>query len=114
MNWQLRKPNVALAVTRFAPETEPLFAGLTPEAREAHRAKRAAECRKIEPAEELEPWKYEVRAACNAFMYGSFVDVVDTTIHPSDCTCVICVPEPKKIRPPYDSLYLKQKADPWK
>lgn len=53
MNWQLRKPNVALAVTKFAPETEPLFAGLTPEAREAHRAKRAAECAKVEPAIDL-------------------------------------------------------------
>jgi hypothetical protein len=108
MSWSITRPNTTLRVTKFAPETEPLFAGLTPEAREAHRAKRAAECAKVEP------WTYEVRAACNAFMYGSFVEVVDTTIHPSDCTCVICVPEPEKKRPPYDSLYLKQKADPWK
>lgn len=114
MSWSLTRPNTTLRVTKFAPETETPVAGLTDEARAAHRAKRAAECAKVESAMELESWKYEVRAACNAFMYGSFVDVVDTTIHPSDCTCVICVPEPKKIRPPYDSLYLKQKADPWK
>lgn len=54
MNWTLRKPNVALAVTKFAPETEMPVAGLTDEARAAHRAKRAAECAKVEPAMELD------------------------------------------------------------
>jgi len=59
MNWQLRKPNVALAVTKFAPETETPIAGLTDEAREAHQAKRAAECAKVEPAMELAPIESE-------------------------------------------------------
>lgn len=58
--------------------------------------------------------KYEVRKAANVFMYGNFVELVDTTIHPTDCTCVMCVPEPEKVRQPYDELYLKRKADPWK
>lgn len=59
--------------------------------------------------------KYEVRMACNVFMYGNFIELVDTTVHPNDCQCVECVPPPKKPDPqPYDDLYLKQKADPWK
>lgn len=114
MSWSLSRPNTTLRVTKFAPETETPVAGLTDEARAAHRAKRAAECAKVEPAMELEPWIYEVRKSCNAFMYGSFVELFDTTIHPSECTCVICVPEPEKKRQPYDELYVKQKADIWR
>ena len=59
--------------------------------------------------------KYEIKKACNVFMYGNFVELVDTTIHPEDCVCVECKPrEPKPAPQPYDSLYLKQKADPWR
>lgn len=53
--------------------------------------------------------KYEVRRAFNVTLHGHFVEIIDTTIHPADCACVICKPRPEKIRPPYDSLYLKQK-----
>jgi hypothetical protein len=53
--------------------------------------------------------KYEVRLACNVFMYGNFVELVDTTIHPADCMCVNCQPRLRKGRAPYDELYLKQK-----
>lgn len=59
--------------------------------------------------------KYEVRMACNVFMYGNFVELVDTTVHPVDCACVECMSPPEKPDPrPYDSLHLKQKADPWR
>lgn len=54
--------------------------------------------------------KYEVRKACNVWLYGNFIDLVDTTIHPQDCVCVICKPRPEKVRQPYDRLYLKQKS----
>jgi hypothetical protein len=53
--------------------------------------------------------RYELRNAQLVFMYGPFVEVVDTTIHPTDCPCVICVPREPVIRAPYDELYLKQK-----
>lgn len=59
--------------------------------------------------------KYECRKACNVTLYGNFVELVDTTIHPEDCACVECKPcEPKPTPQPYDELYLKQKADPWR
>lgn len=47
MNWTLRKPDVALRVTRFK-AVRPI-AGLKPEVRAAFKAKRARECRKVEP-----------------------------------------------------------------
>lgn len=53
--------------------------------------------------------KYEVRKACNVWLYGNFIDLVDTRIHPADCDCVQCKPRPEKPRAPYDELYLKQK-----
>jgi hypothetical protein len=53
--------------------------------------------------------KIELHRDFNIFMYGPFTEVVDTTIHPADCTCMQCKPRPEKIRQPYDSLYLKQK-----
>lgn len=49
MSWSLTRPNTTLRVTKFAPEAETLVAGLTAEAHEAYRAKREAECRKIDP-----------------------------------------------------------------
>lgn len=52
---------------------------------------------------------YEVRRAANVTLHGHFIELVDTTVHPADCTCVQCVPEPPKVRQPHDSLYLKQK-----
>lgn len=52
---------------------------------------------------------YEMRTAAAANLFGNFVELVDTTVHPLDCTCVQCVPQPPKVRQPYDSLYLKQK-----
>ena len=61
--------------------------------------------------------KYEVRKACNVFMYGNFVELIDiaNTPHPADCPCIDCKPQPgKPSPPPYDELYLKQKADPWR
>lgn len=53
--------------------------------------------------------KYEVRKACNVFLYGNFIELVDARIHPNDCGCVQCKPRPEKVRAPHDSLYLKQK-----
>jgi hypothetical protein len=58
--------------------------------------------------------KYEVRGALLRWVEGDFVDLVDTTIHPKDCPCVSCKSRPEPIRQPYDELYLKQKADPWR
>lgn len=58
--------------------------------------------------------KYEVRKAANVWLYGNFVELVDTTIHPTDCPCVICVPREPVIRAPYDELYVKQKKDIWR
>ena len=52
MSWKLRKENVRLAVTRFAPDPTPV-AGLTDEQRAAHHAQRERECAKVEPALEL-------------------------------------------------------------
>lgn len=53
MSWSLKRPNTALRIARFLPEVTPAhepkpIAGLTPEARAAHRAKREVECRKVE------------------------------------------------------------------
>lgn len=59
MSWSLSKRNVSLRVTKFAPETDKPIAGLTDEAREAHRTKREAECAKVEPAMELAPIESE-------------------------------------------------------
>jgi hypothetical protein len=56
-----------------------------------------------------DPVKYEVRKACNVWLYGNFIELIDTTVHPVDCTCVTCRPKPAKPRAPYDSLHLKQK-----
>ncbi len=53
--------------------------------------------------------RYELRKACNAFLYGRWVEVVDTTVHPADCGCVICLPREPVVRAPYDELFLKQK-----
>jgi hypothetical protein len=56
--------------------------------------------------------KYEVRKAHNVFLYGNFVELVETASAPCDaqCTCSRCHPLPEeKPRQPYDSLYLKQK-----
>jgi hypothetical protein len=58
MSWQLRKQNVRLGVTRFAPEQLPI-AGLPQPVREAHRAKRATECAPVEPAIEYPDWRLE-------------------------------------------------------
>ena len=50
MNWQLRKPNIALRVTTFVPVIAPAepkpIAGLSPLARALWRDKRAKECAK--------------------------------------------------------------------
>lgn len=55
MSWSIRRLNVLLRVTRFEPEQQaPLPAGLTPQQREAFRAKRERECRKVEPAIDLD------------------------------------------------------------
>ena len=112
MSWPIRKSKVEVRVTRFLPEVAPAPAGLSDEERQAHRAKRAKECEKVEPATEL----YELRTDALRFMYGAFVPLIDVanTPHPSDCQCVTCVPRPEVKRQPYDSLYLKQKADPWR
>lgn len=70
MSWKLRKPGVKLAVARFLPEVAPATpAGLTDEQRAALRQRRAAECSKVEPQ------IYEVRKACNVFLYGNFVEL---------------------------------------
>lgn len=97
MSWPTQ-PKVRLAVTRFSPD-EPV-AGLTDEQRAAHRAKRERETRKVEPATDL----YEVRKACNVFLYGNFVELVDARPDPADC-----IPDPPKPRQPYDELYIKQR-----
>jgi hypothetical protein len=110
MTWPLRRPNVTLQVAKFAPDTAAPIAGLPPDVREAHRARREAECKRVEPA-------YEVRKACNVWLWGNFVELVacgPDDPHPADCQCVSCVPRPEKTRQPYDELYLKQKADPWR
>ena len=109
--WKLTRPTVKLRVSTFLPEVAPAApAGLSEEEREAHRAKRAKECEKV--ATEL----HELRTEALRFMYGAFVPLVDVanTPHPCDCQCVTCVPRPEVKRQPYDSLYLKQKADPWR
>lgn len=108
MSWSLSKPNVQLRVTKFASQRKPVpIAGLTDAARESHRAARAVECAKVEPP------IYEVRKGLNRYL-GNFVEIVPIDPHPVDCPCVICDPRPQKLRPPYDELYLKQKADPWR
>ena len=58
MSWQLRRPDVALRVTRFLPEVAPAaeskpVAGLSPLLRALWRDKREKECRKVAPALEL-------------------------------------------------------------
>jgi hypothetical protein len=58
MSWQLRRPDVALRVTRFLPEVAPAvepkpIAGLKPMFRALWRDKRERECRKVAPALEL-------------------------------------------------------------
>lgn len=67
MSWSIKRPDVSLRVARFAPDKP--VAGLTDEQRAAHRERRAAECAKVEP--EI----YEVRKACNVFLYGNFVEL---------------------------------------
>jgi hypothetical protein len=47
MTWMLRKPDVSLRVTRFAP-AKPI-AGLSVLQRSVLRLRRSRECRKIEP-----------------------------------------------------------------
>lgn len=54
MSWSLLRPNVALRVTRFTPDTPKPIAGLSPLARALHRDRRERECRKVEPAMELD------------------------------------------------------------
>ena len=54
MSWNRSKPTVEVRVTRFVPEIAPATAGLSDEDREAHRAKRAKECAKVEPAIDLD------------------------------------------------------------
>lgn len=76
MSWKLSSPSVKLAVTRFRPEAAP--AGLTNEQRTAHRQRRERETRKVEPATDL----YEVRMACNVFLYGNFVELVPIVVDP--------------------------------
>jgi hypothetical protein len=53
MTWNLRKPNVRLNVRPVrewdAREKSDVIAGLTPEARQIHRSRRARECAKVEP-----------------------------------------------------------------
>jgi hypothetical protein len=72
VSWSLSKPNVALRVTKFSPDSEQApVAGLTPAEREAHRANREKECAKIEPATEL----YEVRKPYNIWLYGNFIEL---------------------------------------
>lgn len=50
MSWSLTRPNVAVRVTRFAPDTAKPIAGLSPLARALHRDRREKETRKVEPA----------------------------------------------------------------
>jgi hypothetical protein len=60
MNWPLRKQNVRLRVTRFAPDQAQLpIAGLPDDEREAHRATRAAECAKVERIVTYPAWRLE-------------------------------------------------------
>lgn len=54
MSWQLRKTNVSLRVTRFAPKADTPVAGLTPEQRAEYRQARERECAKVEPAVDLD------------------------------------------------------------
>lgn len=70
MSWSIRKPNVLLRVTKFAPDVP--VAGLTAEQRTEHQACRRSEQRKVEPA----PGLYEVRKDFNRYL-GNFVDLVD-------------------------------------
>jgi hypothetical protein len=53
MSWSLSRRNVALRVTKFAPQTDRLIAGLSPLFRALWRDKREKECRKVAPALEL-------------------------------------------------------------
>ncbi len=58
MSWKLRRPDVALRVTRFLPEVAPAqqpkpVAGLPPLVRALFRDRRARECAKITPAVEF-------------------------------------------------------------
>jgi hypothetical protein len=39
---------------------------------------------------------YEVRKEFNKYL-GYFVEIVDTTVHPKDCTCVECKPRPARV-----------------
>lgn len=112
MSWRAPKPDVEVRVTRFLPEVAPAVAGLSHEDRQALRERRAKECEKVAPATEL----YELRTDALKFMYGAFVELVDVANmpHPSDCQCVTCVPRPKVKYQPYDELYVKLKADPWR
>jgi hypothetical protein len=56
MRWKLSRPNVELRVTRFLPEIAPASAGLTEEQREALKAKRQAEQKKVRP---LPQWRID-------------------------------------------------------
>lgn len=47
MSWNLRKANVRLGVTRFAPDADRPSAGLTAGQRAEHQARRAKETRKV-------------------------------------------------------------------
>lgn len=88
MSWALGKPNVRLAVTRFAPDVDRPVAGLTAEQRAEHQARRARETR-----------KYEVRKDFNRYL-GNFVELVDATPAPqgpiqrahacNELSCVEC------------------------
>lgn len=52
MSWSIRRPNVDLRVTKFAPKA---VAGLSDAERAAHRAKRKTECRKVKPDSNRRP-----------------------------------------------------------
>lgn len=78
MSWSNRKPNVSVAIARFAPDVDRPVAGLTAEQRAEHRARRAKECAKVEPALGL----YEVRKDYNRYL-GYFVEIVDARPPPA-------------------------------
>lgn len=66
MSWSIRKPNVLLRVTKFAPDVP--VAGLTAEQRAEHRAQREKETRKV--------LGFRSPAPCNGVAYGRKADIL--------------------------------------
>lgn len=68
MSWSIRKNNVLLRVTKFAPDVDRPVAGLTTEQRAEHQARRSRETRKV--------LGFRSPAPCNGVAYGRKADIL--------------------------------------